>query len=120
METLRRSLTILAVESWRLSRAFEKTMESMDPETARRQRSRLKWFLKKTEEALNESDLRLVDLTGREFDPGLAVTALNIDDFAPEDRLVISQMVEPVIMDGRGVLKAGTAILEKLDTPAST
>lgn len=43
----------------------------------------------------------------------MAVTPLNIEDFAPDDLLIIEQMIEPIIMGPEGVLRTGTVILRK-------
>ena len=42
-------------------------------------------------------------------------TMVNLADFTPEDTLVVDQMLEPVIMGEQGVVKMGTAILQKAE-----
>ena len=44
---------------------------------------------------------------------GAAVTAINLDDFKPDDDLEIDQMIEPIVMSNEGVLRAGTVVLRK-------
>lgn len=36
--------------------------------------------------------MRLVNLEGQPYDPGMAASALNASDFGPEDHLLIEQM----------------------------
>jgi hypothetical protein len=56
----------------------------------------------------------LVNLEGQPYDVGMAVSALNLSDFSPDDALVVEQMLEPVIMGSEGLLKGGTVILGKV------
>ena len=56
--------------------------------------------------------LRIVEIpSGTEYDPGMAVTPLNISDFEANDSLQVENTLEPVIMSGDSVLKTGTVIL---------
>ena len=57
----------------------------------------------------------MVSVEGQYFDPGLAVRPLNIEEFDPEDRLVVDQMLEPIIMGKEGLVKTGTVLLRKAE-----
>jgi len=57
--------------------------------------------------------LKLVNLEGQTFSPGMAATPLNIEDFGPDEILLVDQMVEPVILGSEGVLRTGTVMLRK-------
>lgn len=48
------------------------------------------------------------------FDPGLKISAVNLEDFQPGDPLVIKQILEPTILasDDR-IAHVGSVILEK-------
>ena len=65
-------------------------------------------------ESLKDHGLKIVDLEGQPYDPGVPASALNIGDFDPEDVLVVEQMVEPIIMDEEGVRKSGTLMVKKV------
>ena len=71
------------------------------------------YFLKKIEDGLDAFGLRIVSLEGQPYDPGMAVSALNIADFEPEDPLIVDQMVEPVVMGPEGLVRGGTVMLAK-------
>jgi hypothetical protein len=56
-----------------------------------------------------------VNIEGLPFDPGMAATAINISDFLSEDRLIVDQMLEPIIMSETGIVKMGTVLLRKVE-----
>ena len=74
----------------------------------------MRYFQKKLEESLEASGLKLVNVEGQPFDPGMAASALNIEDFGPEEELLVDQMVEPIIMGPEGLRKSGTVMLRKV------
>ena len=110
MET---TLASLAIESWRLSKAFERLLIKSDPIEQRKYKSKLSWFNKKLNETLEEANLRFINLENQKYDTGAAVTAINLDDFQPDDELEIDQMIEPIVMSNERVFRAGTVILRK-------
>jgi hypothetical protein len=103
----------IAVESWRFARLFSRALGKLDAGEGSRYSNQLRYYLKRLEESLGATGLRLVNLEGQPYDPGMAATALNIADFGPDDQLLVDQMVEPIIMSGEGLLKAGTIMLRK-------
>ena len=60
-----------------------------------------------------EFSLRFINLENQKYDTGAAVTAINLDDFQPDDDLEIDQMIEPIVMSNEGVLRSGTVVLRK-------
>lgn len=113
-DQLERSLICIAVESWRFSRLFSRVVNKLDAGEAGRYVNQLRYFQKKIEESLDASGLKLVNVEGQPFEPGMAAFALNIGDFSPNDQLLVDQMVEPIIMGPEGLLKQGTVILRKV------
>ena len=112
---LRQALMDIAVESWRFARLFSITLNKLDAGEATRYANQLRYYSKRLEEALDDVGLKLVNLEGQPYDPGMAATALNVADFGPDDQLIVEQMVEPIVMGVEGVLKAGTVMLRKVD-----
>ena len=110
---LETTLASLAIESWRLSKSFERLLIKSDPMEQRKYKSKLSWFNKKLNETLEEANLKFINLENQKYDTGAAVTALNLDDFQPDDVLEIDQMIEPIVMSNEGVLIAGTVVLRK-------
>ena len=59
--------------------------------------------------------MRIENIEGHPFDTGVAATPLNIEEFEPDDKLIIDQMLEPVVMSSTGVVRTGTVILKKIN-----
>jgi hypothetical protein len=104
----------LAVESWRFGRLFERVMMKLDAGEQARYQGQFRWFIKRIEESLTEAGLSIVNVEGHPFDPGIAATPINIEEFETNDTLVVDQMIEPIIMRDEGVIKTGTVTLRKV------
>jgi hypothetical protein len=103
----------IVVDSWRFSRTFERVLAKLDAGEASRYVSQLRFYHKRLDETLASAGLKLVDLKGQSYDPGMAATALNVADFGPDDPLIVDQMIEPLIMDQSGVRRVGTIMLKR-------
>ena len=110
----RQALVNVAVESWRFARLFARILTKLDAGEAPRFASQLRYYLKCLDDNLEAADLKIVNLEGHPYDPGIAASALNIGDFAPEDVLIVDQMVEPIIMGASGLIRPGTVMLQKV------
>ena len=115
VEEHREAVINLAIESWRFAKVFERGITQLSAARAKRHTSQLQLFLKKTEESLEEVGLRLVNVEGQPYDPGMAATPLNIEDFEPDDHLVVDQMLEPIIMDRGSLAQTGTVTLRRIE-----
>lgn len=108
---LKNALSGIAAESWRFSHAMEKALQRMDAMDAERFARQYSYFSTRVRQAMAEAGLTCLDLTGQPYDVGMAVQAMNIDEFDEDELLVITQMIEPVILcDGR-VMKTGMVML---------
>ncbi|MBK7135422.1 MAG: hypothetical protein IPH73_04090 [Rhodocyclales bacterium] len=110
-----RSLIDIAVESWRFAKLFGRILNKLDAGEAPRYANQLRYFLKKVDDGLEAVGIKIVSLEGQQYDPGMAASPLNIADFGPEDKLIVDQMVEPVLMGPEGLVKAGTVMLKRQD-----
>lgn len=110
------SLIELAVEGWRFSRVFARAVDKLDAGEVSRYAGQHRYFLKKIEECLATSGLVLVNVEGEIFDAGMAVSALNLGDFEPDDGLLVDQMMEPIIMGPDGLRRLGAVMLRKMQT----
>ena len=115
LAALEASLVDMAIESWRFARLFSRTLNKLDAGEAPRYASQLRYFVKRIEESLQVARCELVNLEGQPYDPGIAATALNIGDFGPDDKLIVEQMLEPIVMGHEGVIRSGTVMLRKVD-----
>jgi hypothetical protein len=113
---MEQSLIEIAVESWRFSRLFGRVLSKLDAGESTRYHSQLRYFLKKVEENLDLNGLKLVNVEGQPYDAGIAASALNLNDFAPDDMLIVEQMVEPIVMGADGLRKQGTVMLRRAHT----
>src|SRR4051812_2944847 len=97
-ELLMKSLIDTSIEGWKFSKLVIRLLNKMDSGEAARYGNQLRYFLEKLEANLAAAEMRIVNLEGQLFDPGMAVNALNAGDFEPDDQLMIEQMLEPIIM----------------------
>ena len=115
-ETLAKALLDVAVESWRLGRLLDRLLTKLDAGEQGRYRSQFRWFQRKLEDSLTDTGMRIVNVEDHPFDPGMAATPLNIEEFESNDTLVVDQMLEPIIMGSDGVVRTGTVTLKKVES----
>jgi hypothetical protein len=115
-EVMREALVNMATESWRFSRLVERLLTKLDAGEQSRYVNQLRWFIKKIEESLEQSGLTIVSIEGQIFDPGMAATPVNLEDFSSQDVLVVDQMLEPIIMGKNGIIKTGSITLRKVES----
>jgi len=112
---IEQSLIDIAVESWRFSRLFSRLLDKLDAGENSRYVNQHRFYLKRLDENLKQAGIRLVNVEGQGYDTGMAATALNAEDFDPDDNLVVDQMLEPIIMGEEGLARTGTVILRKVE-----
>ncbi len=112
-EDLANALIDIAAESWRFGQTVERLLQKLDVGEKKRQLGQLEWFRKKVAMALTALDLRIVNVEGDSFDPGMAATPVNIKEFKESDILVVDRMLEPIMMGPHGLVRTGTVILRK-------
>ena len=106
----------LVTESWRLAKVFELAIIQLKVDKPRRYTNRIEWFTKKAEESLERTGLRIVNLEGYPYDPGMAAAPVNLEEFDVDDSLEVSLMVEPIIMDGTVLVKRGKISLRRVES----
>jgi hypothetical protein len=112
----RRALVDVSIEAWRFARVFGRVISKLDAGEGSRYVNQARYFLKKIDDGLEGVGLKIVTLAeGQHYEPGMAVSALNIADFSPDDRLVIDQMIEPIVMGQGGLIREGTVMLAKVN-----
>ena len=103
----------LATESWHFTTVYQRMLTILDASEHRKYTSQLRWHVKKMEESLEEGGLRIVNVEGQPYDPGMAVIPSNIEDFDADVPLVVSRMLEPIIMEGTVLTKMGRVTLKR-------
>lgn len=109
------ALIDMTLDSWRFAKLFSRLITKLDPAEAGRYIGQYRYYLKRLTERLEQINMRLVSVEGQPYDTGMAVTALNVADFGPDERLVVDQMVEPIIMGDDRLVRAGTVTLKKVE-----
>jgi hypothetical protein len=112
---LQASIIDIAVEAWRFRRVFSNAISKLDATESSRYFNQYLYFFKKVESAIENANLKIINVEGKKYDIGLPVSPLNMEEFSQDDILVIDQMIEPIIMDSGKVLKSGTVILRRLE-----
>lgn len=115
LDTVNTILIDVAVESWRFARLFGRMLTKLDAGENARYANQYRYFLKRLEESIEGAGMHLVNVEGQLYDPGMAIKTLNIEDFKPEDRLLVDQMIEPIIMGKEGVIRSGSVMLRKAE-----
>ena len=113
MEVDKNVIINIAIETWRFRRVVERLLTKLGATEQERYQNQLRWFEKKLKEFLEQVGWQIVDVEGQPFDPGMAATPLNIEDFDAEDSLMVDQMLEPIIMGKGELVKTGTVMLKK-------
>ena len=112
MEVNKDFIISMAIETWRFKRILDRLLTKLAPNDQKRHQTQLRWFEKKLEEFLALFGWQIVDVEGQPFDPGMAATPLNIEDFDEEDSLMVDHMLEPIIMGKDQLVKTGTVTLK--------
>ena len=114
MEGHKEVVISIAIESWRLAKIFERALTQLNAVESKRYTSQLRWFVKRTEEVLKDVGLRIVNVEGNPYEPGMAATPVNIEDFDADDSLIVNLMIEPIIMEGAVLIKTGKVTLRRV------
>ena len=109
------TLANLAVEYWKLLRAFEKTIDRLPREHVAKTAAQFRFSARRLDSLLNEGGLKLVTFDGRRFEPNLPASALNAEDFAAAEQLVVETTVEPAVVENMTVLLLGKVVLKKTE-----
>ena len=113
---MQKALIDMAIDGWKFSKLFSRVLAKLEAGETTRYVSQLQYFSERLQSNLDLAGIRLVNLEGHPFDSGVAASALNVGDFAPDDELVVDQMVEPIIMGPEGLLRSGTIMLRKVQS----
>lgn len=101
----------ISIDSWRFARLFARVIQKLDIAEQQRYHGQLNFHMAALEKKLNSMGLRLVNLEGQVFDPGMAVTVANPTDFESAETLFVGQMLEPVVMSTDGLVRTGKVVL---------
>lgn len=109
------TLAHLAVEYWKLLRAFERTIDRLPPEHVAKTAAQLRFSAGRLALLLKEGGLNLVTFDNEKFEPNIPATALNAEDFSEGELLAVESTVEPAVVENMTVLILGKVVLKKSD-----
>ena len=109
------TLAHLAVEYWKLLKAFERTIGRLPQEHVARTTAQLRFSAGKLDSLLKDGGLNLVTFDGQKFEPNIPATALNADDFGDGEMLTVETTVEPAVVENMNVLLLGKVVLKKIE-----
>lgn len=112
-QDLRSALVQIAAENWRFEHALKKVIRDMDVIAAERFSRQYSYFSSRVSKALVLGGLTCLDLSGQIYDVGMAVQAMNLEEFDDNETLIITRMVEPVILWNGRVIRTGIVMLDK-------
>lgn len=104
----------LVVASYRLAKGFSRAVTRLPANEQPRHVNEISFFVRRLDSTLEPLSLSIAAVEGHRYDAGLPVKALNLDDFTPDDVLLVEQVVEPVIIGSEGVVRMGTVLLKKV------
>ncbi len=102
------TVTTLALETWRLWQMLEKVKDKKNT-------IGLRYSVRKMKNALEAQGCSFIDVTGQIYDAGMAVDIIDIEGEKKEDvtKLVIKEMMAPIILFKNKLLMYGQVILER-------
>lgn len=106
-------LARLAVEFWRLLRAYDRLSANVEGDAGARSSAQSRYAANRLHCVLGEAGLRLVVFDGQPYQPGLPVRPLNAEDFAEDDGLFVAMTNEPTIVAGGRVVVLGSVTLDR-------
>lgn len=113
-EATESALIDLAVEAWKFTRLFTRVISKLDPVEQARYVNQLRFFQRRIDASADAAGVRIVSIEGQPFEPGMAATPLNLEDFGPHEALFVDQMLEPIVMGPDGVRRTGAMMLRSL------
>lgn len=113
-EATESALIDMAVEAWKFTRLFNRVISKLDSVEQARYINQLRFFQRRIDSAADAAGVRIISIEGHPFEPGMAATPLNLEDFGSDEALLVEQMLEPIVMDAHGIRRTGTMMLRRL------
>lgn len=73
-------------------------LDPKDEKSIIRWSSKFSFFERYWNEVLEKAGVTSLDIVGQEYSPGLQVEALNLEDFGPDEVLVIEEVLKPLLV----------------------
>jgi hypothetical protein len=106
----------LAVELWKILRAFDSALTYIPPDRQPRLAAQLRFTRGRLDSLLAEAGLTLRSFEGQAYSPSLPATAVNADEVDGAAALLVTQTIEPSIVADGQVLLTGKVIIGTIET----
>lgn len=111
-QAVRIAIAKLSIEYWRITRSYERNLPNM-LNSASSAVSTIRNSEKKFLAILLENGISLQQYEGQDYSANLPLTVINTDEFDGNENLIVQQMLEPTLIDGKGIIHIGKAILSR-------
>ena len=115
-EKMYMALADVVSEAWRLYTGIGKIQSNLiDPISARKLNNKLERFKTKFLPASKKLGLEIVPLDNVDYEDGLQVNPINLDDFSDDEQLVVDVILEPCIKkcDSGEIIKKAVVTLRR-------
>lgn len=109
----------LAVDYWKLLKVCERLVKATPEESRKRVGAQMRYSATRLESHLKNLGIELATFEGARFGPELPVIAINADDFANSENLLIESAVDPAVIMNDKVLQNARVMLRENDTNES-
>jgi hypothetical protein len=103
----------LAVEYWKLLRSFERAIDLTPLDSRPRLLAQTRYAEGRLESLLADARMKAVGFDGVAFEVNLPAIAINGEDMAGLDQLIVERTVEPAIVSDMTVLLTGKVLLKQ-------
>lgn len=103
------------VEEHRFLKSYISAVYKLFPEERNKYLSAYEFHIGKINDMAKTVNLNIPNYEGVNYDAGLPIQALNVDEFTKEDELIIKQVIEPPIINAvnGNAIRFGSVILAK-------
>jgi hypothetical protein len=108
-----RTVAAIASEYWRLIRSFERAIPSATPDAQGRLAAQVRYSEGRLRQLTQDLGLRLVTFDGVRFEANLPAVAINADEYASVENLVVERTIEPAVIQETTVILMGRVYLSK-------
>ena len=108
------AMTAIAVDYWKLLRVVERIMAALPEEKRTRIAAQLRFSTGRLDSHLASLNMSLPTFEGQVFSAELPAMAINADEFAGADILIIDSAIDPaVILNGKVIQNARVMLKER-------
>lgn len=105
----------MALEYWRVEKICESLLNVLPASQVKQQAAQLRYSVRQVERMIASLALELVDYTHQRYEPNLPVQVVNNEEVAGERDLIVTQTIEPTIVQHGEVVHLGRVIVAERD-----